>query len=225
MLISQQLFNIDFLYKGNNMAFKTLLTLLAVLLCANAVFGVNVISKATWGGRTATGRSNLASNLSYVVIHHTAGTYCSTKTACSQQMRNMQNYHMDSLGWADIGYNFLIGGDGQVYEGRGWNTLGAHATSWNSKSIGISFMGNYNSECCETEYLAPFYQINDFNSSADNVPTTAQIAAAKALLADAVSRGQIKSNYILYGHRQVGSTECPGNNLYAEIKKWSNWRA
>lgn len=203
MLISQQLFNIDFLYKGNNMAFKTLLTLLAVLLCANAVFGVNVISKATWGGRAATGCSNLASNLSYVVIHHTAGTYCSTKTACSQQMRNMQNYHMDSLGWADIGYNFLIGGDGQVYEGRGWNTLGAHATSWNSKSIGISFMGNYN----------------------NNVPTAAQIAAAKALLADAVSRGQIKSNYILYGHRQVGSTECPGNNLYAEIKKWSNWRA
>ncbi|CAD7011840.1 unnamed protein product [Ceratitis capitata] len=185
------------------MSCKSFLTLITVLLCANAVFGVNIISRAQWGGRSATSKSTLATGLSYAVIHHTAGVYCSTQAACSLQMRNMQNYHMDSLGWADIGYNFLIGGDGQVYEGRGWNTLGAHATNWNSKSIGISFMGNYNT----------------------NVPTAAQIAAAKALLADAVSRGQIKSGYILYGHRQVGSTECPGDNLYAEIKKWANWRA
>ncbi|XP_011180165.1 peptidoglycan-recognition protein SC2 [Zeugodacus cucurbitae] len=185
------------------MTFKVLFSLLAVLLCANAVFGVKIISKAQWGGRSATSRSSLASGLSYAVIHHTAGAYCSTQASCSQQMRNIQSYHMDSLGWADIGYNFLIGGDGQVYEGRGWSTMGAHATNWNSKSIGISFMGNYNND----------------------KPTAAQIAAAKGLLADAVSRGQIKSGYILYGHRQVGSTECPGNNLYAEIKKWPNYRA
>ncbi|XP_023296046.2 peptidoglycan-recognition protein SC2-like [Lucilia cuprina] len=120
-----------------------------------------------------------------------------------QQMRNIQHYHQKTLGWADIGYNFLIGGDGNIYEGRGWNVLGAHASNWNSKSIGISFMGNYHKD----------------------KPTAAQIAAAKSLLAAAVSRGQIKSGYILYGHRQVGNTDCPGNNLYAEIKKWSNWKA
>uniref|UniRef100_A0A0K8UW38 Peptidoglycan-recognition protein SC2 n=1 Tax=Bactrocera latifrons TaxID=174628 RepID=A0A0K8UW38_BACLA len=134
------------------MAFKTFFTLFTVLLCANAVFGVKIISRATWGGRSPTSRTTLASRLSYVIIHHTAGTYCSTQTACSQQMRNMQSYHMDSLGWADIGYNFLIGGDGQVYEGRGWSTVGAHATNWNSKSIGISFMGNYNSERLRIEF-------------------------------------------------------------------------
>lgn len=41
-------------------------------------------------------------------------------------------------------HSFLIGEDGLVYEGRGWDTQGAHAGGgWNSKSIGISFMGNY----------------------------------------------------------------------------------
>jgi N-acetylmuramoyl-L-alanine amidase len=31
-------------------------------------------------------------------------------------MKATQNYHMDSLGWSDIGYNFLIGEDGRIYE-------------------------------------------------------------------------------------------------------------
>lgn len=177
--------------------------LLAVVLCAQAVFGVTIISKSQWGGRAATGKTTLANSLSYVVIHHTAGNYCSTRSACETQLRNIQSYHMDSLGWADIGYNFLIGGDGNVYEGRGWNAVGAHATNWNSKSIGISFLGNYNNDKM----------------------TSAQITAAKGLIADAVSRGQIISGYTLYGHRQVGSTECPGTNVWNEIRTWSNWKA
>lgn len=50
---------------------------------------------------------------------------------------------MDSLGWPDIGYNFLISGDDHVCEGRGWNSMGAHASNWNDIFIDISFMGNY----------------------------------------------------------------------------------
>lgn len=46
-------------------------------------------------------------------------------------------------GWCDIGYNFLIGEDGNAYEGRGWWTLGAHVSSWNTVSIGICQMGTY----------------------------------------------------------------------------------
>jgi hypothetical protein len=34
--------------------------------------------------------------------------------------------------YCDIGYSFLIGGDGNVYEGRGWDRLGAHTEGFNS---------------------------------------------------------------------------------------------
>ena len=33
-------------------------------------------------------------------------------------MKGIQNYHMDSRGWSDIGYNFLVGEDGRIYEVR-----------------------------------------------------------------------------------------------------------
>ena len=43
---------------------------------------------------------------------------------------------MNTNGWDDIGYNFLVGEDGRVYEGRGWYRQGAHALNFNSNSIG-----------------------------------------------------------------------------------------
>lgn len=50
---------------------------------------------------------------------------------------------MNTRGWDDIGYNFLVGGDGNVYEGRDWDRLGAHTLGYNVRSIGIAFIGTF----------------------------------------------------------------------------------
>lgn len=42
--------------------------------------------------------------------------------------------------------SFLVGGDGTVYEGRGWGVVGAHAKGNNHDSVGVAFMGNFNSK-------------------------------------------------------------------------------
>ena len=39
--------------------------------------------------------------------------------------KQIQNAHMGKK-WNDIGYNFIIGGDGRIYEGRGQHR-GAHS--------------------------------------------------------------------------------------------------
>jgi peptidoglycan recognition protein len=39
----------------------------------------------------------------------------------------LYNYNNLIQGWSDIGYNFIVGEDGNVYEGRGWTKVGAHA--------------------------------------------------------------------------------------------------
>ena len=35
-------------------------------------------------------------------------------------MELLQNMHFEERGLNYIGYNFVVGGDGRVYEGRGW---------------------------------------------------------------------------------------------------------
>lgn len=40
------------------------------------------------------------------------------------------------LGWWDIGYSFMVGEDGNVYEGRGWDQVGAHTYGYNTVGLG-----------------------------------------------------------------------------------------
>ena len=44
----------------------------------------------------------------------------------------IQDWHINGNGWCDIGYSFLVGGDGNIYEGRGWDEIGAHTGGFNS---------------------------------------------------------------------------------------------
>lgn len=46
--------------------------------------------------------------------------------------------------------------------------------------------------------------------------------AVKDLLKYSVDEGYLREDYKLMGHRQVRSTECPGQRLYDEIKTWDN---
>ncbi len=79
-----------------------------------------IISRAEWGARSPSGTiSNLPNPVTYAVIHHSEGSSCTTKASCINIVKNIQTYHMDTQKWFDIGYNFLIGEDGNVYEGRG----------------------------------------------------------------------------------------------------------
>uniref|UniRef100_A0A674JDA9 Peptidoglycan recognition protein 1 n=1 Tax=Terrapene triunguis TaxID=2587831 RepID=A0A674JDA9_9SAUR len=115
-----------------------------------------IVSRSQWRARTPRSRVPLKTPVPFVIIHHTAGNRCYTQASCSQQVRGIQNYHMGSNGWSDIGYNFLIGEDGRVYEGRGWSTVGAHARNWNSRSLGFSFLGTFTSTWESTGNVSGF---------------------------------------------------------------------
>lgn len=43
-------------------------------------------------------------------------------------------------------FSFGVGGDGKVYEGRGFNVVGAHAPRYNDKSVGICVIGDWTSK-------------------------------------------------------------------------------
>lgn len=125
-----------------------------------------------------------------IIIHHT-GNPVDDDISAEQLHRSHQN-----LGWAGIGYHFVIRKDGSIELGRPSECVGAHTEGFNYCSIGIHVCGNFN--------LAE--------------PTKAQLNALPMLIADICDAyGLIASDSIVTGHRDLMATECPGNNLYKQL--------
>lgn len=54
----------------------------------------------------------------YGISAHTATDQYQTQIDNVAAMQIIQKFHIESMGWADIGYNFCIGSDGNAYEGN-----------------------------------------------------------------------------------------------------------
>lgn len=143
----------------------------------------------------------LVTPVSYVIIHHTATENCSSIAQCVLHVRLIQTFHIDSKGFYDIGYNFLVGGDGAAYEGRGWTVEGAHLFGYNSRSIGIAFIGTF----IKTK------------------PPEIQILACKKLIQRGVELGYIREDYKIVAARQLAGTESPGSALFEDMQTWPHW--
>lgn len=161
-----------------------------------------MISRVQWVAQPPVQPANdLKTPVPYVVILHSATDNCSVQAACVLHVRYIQSFHVDSNRWWDIGYNFLVGGDGLAYEGRGWTKEGAFAYGYNAKAIGIAFIGTFNTI----------------------MPPRQQILAAKRLIALGVEKGYISKDYKLLAHRQLSPTQSPGDMLFADMKSWPHW--
>ena len=121
---------------------------------------------------------------------------------CGQLLREIQQYHVENVGLWDIAPNFLIGGDGKAYEGRGWDFSGVFVTRFNIKSLGISFIGNFDEE----------------------LPSAAQISAYNELLKIGIGMFKMTEYYRVMAQGQfLNDTRSPGNAFYKSIKNWENW--
>jgi N-acetylmuramoyl-L-alanine amidase len=148
---------------------------------------MKIITRKEWGARAARG-----------VIHTAWGSRTRFVTHYSsadreQSVRAIQNFHMDTRGWVDIGYNFLVDYHGNIFEGRGWDTIGAHAQGHNTESIGVCHIGK----------------------NGDH--TMVSLRSIRWLYDLATVRGGGRA-LRMNGHRDVGSTDCPGDLLEAWVK-------
>ncbi|KAK5638014.1 hypothetical protein RI129_012309 [Pyrocoelia pectoralis] len=162
-----------------------------------------LVSREEWGARPPKSTESMANPVPYVIIHHTyQPPACSSTEECIKAMQWMQDLHQLQNKWNDIGYSFVVGGDGKVYVGRGWSTVGAHSPSYNNQSIGISLIGDWRSE----------------------LPPSRQLDAVHNLIRCGIEMEKIKPDYRLFGHKQVRmGTECPGDRLFEEISSWNHF--
>ncbi|XP_046618556.1 peptidoglycan recognition protein-like isoform X1 [Neodiprion virginianus] len=161
----------------------------------------NIITRSQWGARQVASVNYLIVPIPYVVIHHTAGHTCNRTSRCAEVVAGIQAQHIDSNNWGDIGYSFLIGGDGNVYEGKGWTREGAHVIGYNKKSIGIAFIGSFE----------------------DNNANQTMLDVAHKLIICGKAQGILRPTVRVVGARQLIATVSPGFALYNQIQAWPEW--
>lgn len=186
---------------------------------ASALDGVTpqpkIISRGQWGANEGIRKGTPEfADVKRVVVHHTDTSNNDPNPAAT--VRAIYAYHVQGNGWNDIGYNFLIDQNGNVYEGRyarnyngaaptGENSsnqhvIGAHVSNNNAGSVGISLLGTFESAS----------------------PTSAQQSALEKMIAWEGDRHDLdtSSANVVMGHRDLGQSSCPGGVAWALLPKW-----
>lgn len=156
-----------------------------------------VITRSAWGARDPSRVCGTAHSPNVMTIHHTVTP--NTDSDIPARMRQIQAYHIDGNGWCDIGYHFVVGLDGRVYQAIGSEArTGIHTGGANTNNVGICFMGTYTD-------VAPSDAM--FSAGGDIVRWVSDTYGI------ARDRAHVK------GHREWNSTACPGDQLYARLSR------
>ena len=177
-----------------------------------------LISRTDWGcpdGELTTHGDLSYTTVTHLIVHHTGDSFPSKDYPA--WVRAIWAYHVFSNGWADIGYNYLVDPDGNVYEGRagGDNVLGAHFSCQNSGTMGVAVLGTFTNVAPTEKAQASLKNILAWKADSDNIDPVGVTFHRGA---------QIYMNNIS-GHRDGDSsktvcttfTECPGDMQYAML--------
>ncbi|MCK5084502.1 MAG: N-acetylmuramoyl-L-alanine amidase [Candidatus Pacebacteria bacterium] len=192
-----------------------------------------IIPRAEWGAD----ESKMNWPTEYVkvekfVVHHTASSNLVSDSDGSGEYKSMVNniyiYHNSKKTWndsdgkytgfGDVGYNYLIDPNGNIYEGRfgGNGVVAGHANGYNTGSIGISVLGRYQ------DYT------NSENKNVESHPITSVIkrslenligwlAANNSIDLNRTSDFHGKNIDGVVGHKDLAPTVCPGDELYKQL--------
>lgn len=118
------------------------------------------------------------SKIDKIILHHSATTSGSAEA--------FARYHVDTLGWAGIGYCFVINKDGSIDQTNELTSISNHTAGQNTSGIGICFVGNFDIE----------------------TPTTAQELSGQLLIT--YLRGILNKKIPVFGHCDFSTKTCPG---------------
>ena len=118
-----------------------------------------------------------------IFVHWTAGP-------ATQTVAQIQAFHMDTRGWTDIAYSWLVDQQGRIHEGRGWGRAGGHTEGYNSSHHAVCAI------------LGP----------GDGPPTPAMYDGLSTVIDE---HHRLYGPGTVRPHNAVSSTACPGPDLTA----------
>ncbi|MFQ5419354.1 MAG: N-acetylmuramoyl-L-alanine amidase [Anaerolineae bacterium] len=81
--------------------------------------------------------------VTHLIVHHTVSNNSNTDWLAN--VRAIWQFHTYTRGWGDIGYNYLVDPNGNLYEGHlgGDDVVGTHASGANSGTMALAFLGDF----------------------------------------------------------------------------------
>jgi hypothetical protein len=186
-----------------------------------------VITQAEWGASTDyDGTPEYATEIKAAVVHHT-GVDSDNAVSCAEsraRLRTIQQEHF-SRGYFDIGYNFVVDRCGQIFEGRSGGTdlpvIGAHDAGFNTGTVGISYIGNFESAKPSRAGLDAIARIVAWKFGMYGIDPTGKVTLTSGVpqgySGNKVPEGTSITLPRVFGHRDTNSTACPGANLYPQL--------
>lgn len=136
--------------------------------------------------------------IKHLTIHHEGYREVNFTDAAETvaRLQAIQRYHHEELGWADIGYHYIIDRAGRVWEGRPLGYQGAHVKAHNPENVGIMVLGNFELQ----------------------QPSQQQVTSLVAMVNHVAGKYRLPVREVRT-HREWPdqSTRCPGRNLQRQV--------
>ncbi|MDQ0581429.1 N-acetylmuramoyl-L-alanine amidase [Streptomyces rishiriensis] len=182
----------------------------------------SIVTRRGWGADEKLRESGFryTTKVKAAFVHHTASgnTY-----KCSQApsvIRGIYRYHVRSMGWRDIGYNFLVDKCGKIYEGRAGGVakpvLGAHTLGFNTNSMGIAVLGTFTSAKPTTATVNAVARLTAWKLGLFGANPKGK-TYLKSGGGNLYGKGKNVRLNVISGHRDGFATECPGRQLYGKL--------
>jgi putative cell wall-binding protein len=185
-----------------------------------------IITRRQWGAdeRLVTGTPVLNRTVRALFVHHTDTANSYSAAQAYAQVRAVYAFHTRVRGWNDIGYNFLVDRFGRVFEGRRGSitsaVMGAHTGGFNTDSLGVAVLGTFTTQVPSRAALDALAGVLAWKAAQYGIdpraPITLTSAGGSFTRYPAGTRVRLPA---LSAHRDVGSTECPGDALYGQLPR------
>jgi hypothetical protein len=183
-----------------------------------------ILTRAQWGADESlrSGFAGYGETIKAAFVHHTTGASDYTSADVPGMIRAIYAYHTQTLGWSDIGYNFIVDRFGRLFEGR-WGgmdkpVIGAHTGGFNTDTVGVAALGDYEANPVPAAVEAGLGQVLGWKlglHGRDPYGRTTLVSGGGDN--NRYPAGQAVEFDVVSGHRDASYTLCPGQYLYPRL--------
>ena len=180
--------------------------------------GLFIYPRDAWGANLPPTGPIATETPQFLLVHHTASS--NSYSSAAGLIQSAYAFHTSSAkGWPDVCYEFFIGRDGDVWEGRAGALTGPVVADATGGSQGfaqlICLLGDFTSQLPTAAAQESLVKVLAWLS--DRYAIDISPDATTTFISRGSQRwpvGATVTTPTIAGHRDMSFTECPGNALY-----------